>query len=62
MRHRLTSTEGSRVSDVLEIDTADPEEWPADPEEWPTDLVVKDIDSGGRAVFERVRSSEVDDE
>jgi len=40
--------------DVLEIDTADPAEWPADPAEWPADLVVKDIDSGGRAVFKRV--------
>lgn len=40
--------------DVLEIDSADPAEWPADPAEWPADLVVKDIDSGGRAVFEKV--------
>ena len=40
--------------DVIEIDTSAPEEWPADPEEWPRDLVVEDIDGGGRAVFERV--------
>jgi len=48
--------------DVLEIDTADPGEWPADPEEWPADLVVKDIDSGGRAVFERVLTNVGEDD
>jgi len=42
------------TNDVLEIDTSAPEEWPADPEEWPTNLLVKDIDSGGEAVFEKV--------
>jgi len=41
------------TDDVLEIDTADPAEWPTDPEEWPTDLVVRDINSGGEAVFTR---------
>jgi len=40
--------------DVLEIDTDDPAEWPADPEEWPRDLVVRDINDDGRAVFEKV--------
>jgi len=40
--------------DVLEIDTADPAEWPADPAEWPAELVVRDINSGERAVFEKV--------
>jgi len=40
--------------DVLEIDTADPAEWPADPETWPRDLVVRDIDDGGEAVYTRV--------
>jgi hypothetical protein len=45
--------------DVLEIDTADPKEWPADPEEWPTELVVKDIDDGGEAVFTRTLTGEV---
>jgi len=42
------------TEEVLEIDTSAPEEWPTDPEEWPRDLVVRDIDGGGRAVFERV--------
>jgi len=40
--------------DVLEIDSADPGEWPADAAEWPAELVVKDIDSGEMAVFEKV--------
>jgi len=40
--------------DTLEIDTSDPEEWPADPEEWPRNLLVQDVDSGSEAVFRRV--------
>jgi len=48
------------TEDVLEIDTSAPEEWPADPAEWPTDLVVRDIDSGGEAVFTRTLTGEVD--
>jgi len=51
------------VSDVLEIDTSDPEEWPTDPEEWPRDLLVQDVDSGSEAVFRRVLTTEeVNDE
>jgi hypothetical protein len=41
------------VSDVLEIDTSDAEEWPADAEEWPRDLVVRDINSDAGAVYSR---------
>jgi len=42
------------TDDVLEIDTDDPEEWPTDPEEWPRDLVVRDNNDGGEAVYTRV--------
>jgi hypothetical protein len=45
-------------NDVLEIDTSAPEEWPADPAEWPADLVVRDINGGGEAVFARTLTSE----
>jgi len=45
---------------VLEIDTDDPAEWPADPEEWPADLVVRDINDGGEAVYTQALSEEGD--
>jgi len=50
------------TEDVLEIDTSDSAEWPADPEEWPRNLVVRDIDDGGKAVFRRVMTGEADDD
>jgi len=50
------------TEDVLEIDTSAPEEWPADPKEWPTDLVVRDINSGGEAVFTRTLTGEVEND
>ena len=46
--------------DTVEIDTADPAEWPADPEQWPRDLVVRDIDEGGEAVYTRTLTSASD--
>jgi len=55
-------TDGPLSQDSLEIDTSDPAEWPADPEEWPRDLVVRDIDDGGEAVYTRVLTGGVDDE
>jgi len=39
--------------DTLEIDTSDPEEWPADPEEWPREMMVRDINSDAGAVYSR---------
>jgi hypothetical protein len=48
------------TDDVLEIDTSAPEEWPADPEQWPRDLVVRDINGGGEAVFARTLTSASD--
>jgi len=45
---------------VIEIDTDDPAEWSADPEEWPRDLVVRDINNGGEAVYTRVLTKEAD--
>jgi hypothetical protein len=54
-------TEEPMTEEVLEIDTSAPEEWPTDPEEWPRDLVVQDIDGGGRAVFTRVLTNEGED-
>ncbi len=50
------------IYDVLEIDSADPAEWPADPAEWPDELVVRDIESGGRAVFKRVLTNVGEDD
>jgi len=47
---------------VIEIDTDDPAEWSADPEEWPRDLVVRDIDDGGEAVYTRVLTGGEDDD
>ena len=41
--------------DVLEIDTADPAEWPAD-------LVVKDIDNETEVLFTRTETREGDDD
>jgi hypothetical protein len=49
-------------SEELEIDTSDSAEWPADPEEWPRNLVVRDIDGGGKAVYARVMAKEGDDD
>jgi hypothetical protein len=43
---------------LVEIDTADPAEWPADTGEWPRALVVRDIDGDGWAVFRRVQTGE----
>jgi len=48
--------------DVLEIDTADPADWPADPAEWPADLVVKDIDNETEVLFTRTETREGDDD
>jgi len=50
------------TDDVIEIDTADPAEWPADPEEWPRGLVVQDIDGGGDAVYIRMAAKEGDND
>jgi len=46
----------------LEIDTSDAAEWPPDPEKWPRDLVVRDIDGGGEAVYTRVLTRGEDDD
>jgi hypothetical protein len=68
VRHNLSKltvegeTDAPLSQDTLEIDTSDPAEWPADPEEWPRDLVVRDIDDGGEAVYTRVLTGGVDDE
>jgi hypothetical protein len=49
------------VSDTLEIDTSDPEEWSTDPEEWPRNLLVQDVDSDSEAVFQRILPTEESD-
>lgn len=48
------------TDDAIEVDTADPAEWPADPNGWPRDLVVRDINNGGEAVYMRVLTKEGD--
>jgi len=63
VRHNLSKladegeTDGPLSQDSLEIDTADPAEWPADPAEWPAALVVRDIDDGREVVYTRVRTN-----